>query len=44
LDGRDLYRHRLAADAICRATYQQELVRTLGVEWTATDILGAVAA
>jgi hypothetical protein len=28
LDGRDLYRHWLAADAI----YQRELVRTLGVE------------
>ena len=25
LDGRDLYRHRLAADAIYRATYQREL-------------------
>jgi conjugative relaxase-like TrwC/TraI family protein len=37
LDGRDLYRHRLAADAIYRATYQRELVRTLGVEWTAAD-------
>jgi conjugative relaxase-like TrwC/TraI family protein len=37
LDGRDLYRHRLAADAIYRATYQHELVRTLGVEWTAAD-------
>jgi conjugative relaxase-like TrwC/TraI family protein len=32
LDGRDLYRHRLAADAIYRATYQRELSRTLGVE------------
>jgi hypothetical protein len=31
LDGRDLYRHRLAADAIYRATYQRELSRTLGV-------------
>jgi hypothetical protein len=40
LDGRDLYRHRLAADAIYRATYQQELVRTLGVEWTAADTHG----
>jgi conjugative relaxase-like TrwC/TraI family protein len=40
LDGRDLYRHRLAADAIYRATYQRELVRTLGVEWTATDAHG----
>jgi conjugative relaxase-like TrwC/TraI family protein len=37
LDGRDLYRHRLAADAIYRATYQRELVRTLGVEWTPAD-------
>jgi conjugative relaxase-like TrwC/TraI family protein len=37
LDGRDLYWHRLAADAIYRATYQRELVRTLGVEWTAAD-------
>jgi conjugative relaxase-like TrwC/TraI family protein len=40
LDGRDLYRHRLAADAIYRASYQRELVRTLGVEWTATDAHG----
>jgi conjugative relaxase-like TrwC/TraI family protein len=37
LDGRDLYRHRLAADAIYRACYQRELVRTLGVEWTPAD-------
>jgi conjugative relaxase-like TrwC/TraI family protein len=37
LDGRDLYRHRLAADTIYRATYQRELVRTLGVAWTAAD-------
>jgi conjugative relaxase-like TrwC/TraI family protein len=37
LDGRDLYRHRLAADAIYRATYQRELVRTLAVEWTPAD-------
>jgi len=37
LDGRDLYRHRLAADAIYRAIYQRELARTLGVEWTAAD-------
>jgi conjugative relaxase-like TrwC/TraI family protein len=37
LDGRDLYRHRLAADAVYRATYQRELVRTLGVEWTPAD-------
>jgi conjugative relaxase-like TrwC/TraI family protein len=40
LDGRDLYRHRLAADAIYRAAYQRELVRTLGVEWTAADTHG----
>jgi conjugative relaxase-like TrwC/TraI family protein len=40
LDGRDLYRHRLAADAIYRATYQRELVRTLGVEWTSADAHG----
>jgi conjugative relaxase-like TrwC/TraI family protein len=37
LDGRDLYRHRLAADAIYRATYQRELSRTLGMEWTVAD-------
>jgi conjugative relaxase-like TrwC/TraI family protein len=37
LDGRDLYRHRLAADAIYRASYQREFVRTLDVEWTAAD-------
>jgi conjugative relaxase-like TrwC/TraI family protein len=37
LDGRDLYRHRLAADAIYRASYQRELSRTLGVEWAAAD-------
>ena len=40
LDGRDLYRHRLAADAIYRARYQRELVRTLGVEWTPADTYG----
>jgi conjugative relaxase-like TrwC/TraI family protein len=40
LDGRDLYRHRLAADAIYRAPYQRDLVRTLGVEWTAADAYG----
>jgi conjugative relaxase-like TrwC/TraI family protein len=40
LDGRDLYRHRLAADAIYRATYQRELSRSLGVEWTAADTHG----
>jgi hypothetical protein len=40
LDGRDLYRHRLAADAIYRATYQRELTRTLVVEWTPADTYG----
>jgi conjugative relaxase-like TrwC/TraI family protein len=40
LDGRDLYRHRLAVDAIYRAAYQRELVRTLGVQWTRADIHG----
>jgi conjugative relaxase-like TrwC/TraI family protein len=40
LDGRDLYRHRLAADAIYRASYQRELSRTLGVEWTPADSHG----
>jgi len=40
LDGRDLYRHRLAADAIYRASYQRELARTVGVEWTAADAHG----
>jgi conjugative relaxase-like TrwC/TraI family protein len=40
LDGRDLYRHRLAADAIYRASYQRQLVRTLGVQWTAADAHG----
>jgi conjugative relaxase-like TrwC/TraI family protein len=40
VDGRDLYRHRLAADAIYRATYQRELTRTLGVEWTPADSHG----
>src|SRR5215218_1449097 len=40
LDGRDLYRHRLAADTIYRATCQRELVRTLGVEWTPADTHG----
>jgi conjugative relaxase-like TrwC/TraI family protein len=40
VDGRDLYRHRLAADAIYRATYQRQLSRTLGVEWTPADTYG----
>jgi conjugative relaxase-like TrwC/TraI family protein len=41
LDGRDLYRHRLAADAVYRATYQRALSRSLGVEWTAADTHGS---
>jgi conjugative relaxase-like TrwC/TraI family protein len=40
LDGRDLYRHRLAADTIYRASYQRELVRSLGVEWSPADAYG----
>ena len=40
LDGRDLYRHRLAADAIYRAAYQRQLSRSRGVEWTAADAHG----
>src|SRR5215203_3893821 len=40
LDGRDLYRHRLAADAVYRATYQRALSRSLGVEWTPADAYG----
>jgi conjugative relaxase-like TrwC/TraI family protein len=40
LDGRDVYRHRLAADAIYRASYQRQLSRTLGVEWTPADVHG----
>jgi conjugative relaxase-like TrwC/TraI family protein len=39
-DGRDLWRHRLAADSIYRAAYQRELARTLGVAWTAADRYG----
>ncbi|HEX8862595.1 MAG TPA: MobF family relaxase [Actinomycetes bacterium] len=40
LDGRDLYRHRLAADAIYRGTYQRALSRSLGVGWTEADRWG----
>src|SRR6266540_3337785 len=40
LDGRDLYRHRRAADAVYRAAYQQELTRSLGVEWSGADQYG----
>jgi conjugative relaxase-like TrwC/TraI family protein len=37
LDGRDVYRHRRAADAVYRAALQRELTRSLGVEWTPAD-------
>jgi conjugative relaxase-like TrwC/TraI family protein len=37
LDGRGVYRHRRAADAIYRAALQRELTRSLGVAWTEAD-------
>src|SRR6266498_3933849 len=40
LDGRDLYRHRLAADAIYRGAYQRALSRSLGVGWSDADQYG----
>jgi conjugative relaxase-like TrwC/TraI family protein len=40
LDGRDLYRHRLAADAIYRGVYQRALTRSLGVAWSEADRWG----
>src|SRR6266542_700797 len=40
LDGRHLYRHRRAADALYRAAYQRALTRDLGVEWGAADRWG----
>jgi conjugative relaxase-like TrwC/TraI family protein len=40
LDGRDLYRHRLAADALYRAAYQRSLTRSLGVQWGEADRWG----
>jgi conjugative relaxase-like TrwC/TraI family protein len=40
LDGRDLYRHRLAADAIYRGAYQRALSRSLGVAWGEADRWG----
>ncbi len=40
LDGRDLYRHRLAADAIYRGAYQRALSRSLGVAWSEPDRWG----
>src|SRR6266540_1403402 len=40
LDGRDLWDHRLAADAIYRGAYQRALSRSLGVAWTDADRWG----
>jgi conjugative relaxase-like TrwC/TraI family protein len=40
LDGRDVYRHRLAADAIYRGTYQRAMRRSLGVAWSEVDRWG----
>jgi AAA domain/TrwC relaxase len=40
LDGREVYRHRLAADAVYQATYQMELSRSLGVRWAPADRWG----
>src|SRR6266508_5663395 len=40
LDGRDLYRHRVAADAIYRGAYQRALSRSLGVAWSQPDRWG----
>jgi conjugative relaxase-like TrwC/TraI family protein len=37
LDGRDVYRHRRATDAVYRAALQRELTRSLGIEWTDAD-------
>jgi conjugative relaxase-like TrwC/TraI family protein len=40
LDGREVYRHRLAADSVYQATYQVELSRSLGVRWAPADRWG----
>ena len=40
LDGREVYQHRLAADAVYQATYQVELSRSLGVRWAPADRWG----
>jgi conjugative relaxase-like TrwC/TraI family protein len=40
LDGRDLYAHRRAADAIYRAAYQRSLIRSLGIAWEEADRWG----
>jgi conjugative relaxase-like TrwC/TraI family protein len=40
LDGRDLYVHRRAADALYRAAYQRSLTRSLGIAWGEADRWG----
>ena len=40
MDGRDLYRHRLASDAIYRGAYQRALSRSLGIAWSGPDQYG----
>ncbi len=40
LDGRDLYAHRRAADALYRAAYQRALTRSLGIRWGEADRWG----
>jgi conjugative relaxase-like TrwC/TraI family protein len=40
LDGRDLYTHRRAADALYRAAYQRSLTRSLGIAWDEADRWG----
>jgi conjugative relaxase-like TrwC/TraI family protein len=39
-DGRDLYAHRRAADALYRAAYQRSLTRSLGIAWGEADQWG----
>jgi conjugative relaxase-like TrwC/TraI family protein len=39
-DGRDLYAHRRAADALYRAAYQRSLTRSLGIDWGEADRWG----
>jgi conjugative relaxase-like TrwC/TraI family protein len=40
LDGRDLYAHRRAADALYRAAYQRSLTGSLGIAWGKADRWG----
>ncbi len=40
LDGRDLYAHRRAVDALYRAAYQRALTRDLGIAWGEADRWG----